>query len=582
MISKWNYLPFTSEQQSIADELSIRFPGCSTISRLMALRGITSLDEVEKFLNPSLSDLHDPFLMQDMDKAVNRLNKALGRKEKILIYGDYDVDGITSVALVYRYLQNYYSNVEYYIPTRYEEGYGVSDKSIDFAASLGVSLIIVLDCGIKAVEEIEYAKSKGIDFIICDHHVPDDRLPDAVAILNPKLEGNPYPFKHLSGCGVGFKFMQAFAQSNGLTNSYELDSLLDLVAVSIAADIVPITGENRIMAYYGIKRLNTNPNMGLRSIIKICGMANKEITISDVIFKIGPRINASGRMQSGMEAVELLVTKDAADAYRKGKNIDQYNKDRKELDKRITEEANAILEDRGEIASSRKPIVIYNKDWHKGIIGIVASRLTEIYYKPAVVLTLSNGLATGSSRSVHGFDIYKAIESTRDLLENFGGHTYAVGLSLKEENIPEFTKRFEQYVIDNIKPEQLSQLISIDCELDFDEITPEFVGYLRRFNPFGPGNQKPIFSTKNVYDFGTSKLVGKNLEHIKLELVDSRSEVVLNGIAFNQAECFDYIKAHKPFEICYTIEENKHQGNSSIQLMVKGIKIPDDPSQATE
>ena len=582
MISKWNYLPFTSEQQSIADELSIRFPGCSTISRLMALRGITSLDEVEKFLNPSLSDLHDPFLMQDMDKAVNRLNKALGRKEKILIYGDYDVDGITSVALVYRYLQNYYSNVEYYIPTRYEEGYGVSDKSIDFAASLGVSLIIVLDCGIKAVEEIEYAKSKGIDFIICDHHVPDDRLPDAVAILNPKLEGNPYPFKHLSGCGVGFKFMQAFAQSNGLTNSYELDSLLDLVAVSIAADIVPITGENRIMAYYGIKRLNTNPNMGLRSIIKICGMANKEITISDVIFKIGPRINASGRMQSGMEAVELLVTKDAADAYRKGKNIDQYNKDRKELDKRITEEANAILEDRGEIASSRKPIVIYNKDWHKGIIGIVASRLTEIYYKPAVVLTLSNGLATGSSRSVHGFDIYKAIESTRDLLENFGGHTYAVGLLLKEENIPEFTKRFEQYVIDNIKPEQLSQLISIDCELDFDEITPEFVGYLRRLNPFGPGNQKPIFSTKNVYDFGTSKLVGKNLEHIKLELVDSRSEVVLNGIAFNQAECFDYIKAHKPFEICYTIEENKHQGNSSIQLMVKGIKIPDDTGNATE
>lgn len=582
MISKWNYLPFTSEQQSIADELSIRFPGCSTISRLMALRGITSLDEVEKFLNPSLSDLHDPFLMQDMDKAVNRLNKALGRKEKILIYGDYDVDGITSVALVYRYLQNYYSNVEYYIPTRYEEGYGVSYKSIDFAASLGVSLIIVLDCGIKAVEEVDYAKSKGIDFIICDHHVPDDRLPEAVAILNPKLEGNPYPFKHLSGCGVGFKFMQAFAQSNGLTNSYELDSLLDLVAVSIAADIVPIIGENRIMAYYGIKRLNTNPNMGLRSIIKICGMANKEITISDVIFKIGPRINASGRMQSGMEAVELLVTKDAADAYRKGKNIDQYNKDRKELDKRITEEANAILEDRGEIASSRKPIVIYNKDWHKGIIGIVASRLTEIYYKPAVVLTLSNGLATGSSRSVHGFDIYKAIESTRDLLENFGGHTYAVGLSLKEENIPEFTKRFEQYVIDNIKPEQLSQLISIDCELNFDEITPEFVGYLRRFNPFGPGNQKPIFSTKNVYDFGTSKLVGKNLEHIKLELVDSRSEVVLNGIAFNQAECFDYIKAHKPFEICYTIEENKHQGNSSIQLMVKGIKIPDDTSQATE
>ena len=573
MISKWNYLPFTSEQKSIADNLSGLFPNSKTISRLLVLRGITSVEETKKFFNPSMSDLHDPFIMQDMDKAVNRLNKALGRKEKIMVYGDYDVDGITSVALVYRYLQNYYSNIEYYIPTRYEEGYGISTKSIDYAVSIGVKLIIVLDCGIKAVEEIDYAKQNGIDFIICDHHVPDDRLPEAVAILNPKLEGNPYPFKHLSGCGVGYKFMQAFAQSNGLNNTYELENLLDLVAVSIAADIVPIVGENRIMAHFGIKRLNANPNMGLRSIIKICGLSNKEITISDVIFKIGPRINASGRMQSGMEAVELLVTKDASDAYRKGKNIDQYNKDRKELDKRITEEANAILENRGEIASSRKPIVIYNKDWHKGIIDIVASRLTEIYYKPAVVLTLSNGLATGSSRSVHGFDIYKAIESTRDLLENFGGHTYAVGLSLKEENIPEFTRRFEQYVIDNIKPEQLSQLISIDSELGFDEINTEFVNHLRAFNPFGPANQKPIFSTKNVYDFGTSKLVGKNLEHIKLELVDSKSDAVLNGIAFNQAECFEYIKSHKPFEICYTIEENKHQGNGSIQLLVKGIKI---------
>ena len=577
MISKWNYLPFTSEQQSIADELSIRFPGCSTISRLMALRGITSLDEVEKFLNPSLSDLHDPFLMQDMDKAVNRLNKALGRKEKILIYGDYDVDGITSVALVYRYLQNYYSNVEYYIPTRYEEGYGVSDKSIDFAASLGVSLIIVLDCGIKAVEEIEYAKSKGIDFIICDHHVPDDRLPDAVAILNPKLEGNPYPFKHLSGCGVGFKFMQAFAQSNGLTNSYELDSLLDLVAVSIAADIVPITGENRIMAYYGIKRLNTNPNMGLRSIIKICGMANKEITISDVIFKIGPRINASGRMQSGMEAVELLVTKDAADAYRKGKNIDQYNKDRKELDKRITDEANAILSARGDDVADHKSIVIYNPEWHKGIIGIVASRLTELYYKPSVVLTrgTTDGIATGSSRSVQGFDVYKAVEASRDLLENFGGHTYAVGLSMREENIPEFTHRFEEYVAANILPSQLTPQLDIDAILPFTRITPEFVSMLRMFAPFGPGNQKPVFCTRNVKDFGTSRIVGRNNEHIKLEIVDDTSGKVFNGIAFNMARYFDHIHQGKPFDICYTIEENKHRNaTSSIQLQVKQIRLP--------
>lgn len=519
-----------------------------------------------------MSDLHDPFLMRDMDKAVNRLNKAMGAKEKILIYGDYDVDGTTSVALVYRYLQNYYSNVEYYIPTRYEEGYGISNKSIDYAESIGVSLIIVLDCGIKAVEEIDYAKSKGIDFIICDHHVPDDILPNAIAILNPKLEGNPYPFKHLSGCGVGFKFMQAFAISNGLSSMFELDSLLDLVAVSIAADIVPIIGENRILAYYGLKRINSSPNTGLRSIIKICGLTNKEITISDVIFKIGPRINASGRMQSGIEAVELLVTKDAADAYRRAKNIDQYNKDRKELDKRITEEANNILEARGEITSQKKSIVIYNKGWHKGIIGIVASRLTELYYKPAVVLTLANGLATGSSRSVRGFDIYRAIDSTRDLLENFGGHTYAVGLSLKEENIPEFTKRFEQYVAENITPEQLTQTISIDCELCFHDINADLLYYLRLLNPFGPGNQRPIFVTRNVLDYGTSKLVGRNLEHIKLELIDNSSNRVMNGIAFNQAENFACVKAGKPFEICYTIEENRHKGGSSIQLFVKEIR----------
>ena len=463
--------------------------------------------------------------------------------------------------------------MEYYIPTRYEDGYGISNKSIDYAESIGVKLIIVLDCGIKAVEEVEYAKSKGIDFIICDHHVPDDVLPDAVAILNPKLEDNPYPFKHLSGCGVGYKFMTAFAQSNGLSNHHELESLLDLVAVSIAADIVPMIGENRVMTYYGLKRLNTNPNVGLKSIMKICGLSGKETSISDVIFKIGPRINASGRMQSGMEAVDLLVTRDTHEAYEKGKNIDQYNKDRKELDKRITEEASAILADRGEIASSKKPIVIYNKDWHKGIIGIVASRLTELYYKPCVVLTLSNGLATGSSRSVQGFDIYKAIESTRDLLDNFGGHTYAVGLSLKEENIPEFTKRFEQYVIENIHKEQLTPELDIDYEISFSEITSEFLGYLKLFNPFGPWNQKPVFMTRNAYDFGTSKLVGKNSEHIKLELIDSKSEKVINGIAFNMAEYFDHIKSNKPFDICYTIEENKHKGNGTIQLQVKGIHI---------
>lgn len=574
MISnKWNYLPLTSEQQKAEAQLATKFPGCPAISQLLVQRGIETWDDAQNFFHPSMSQMHDPFLMQDMDKAVKRLNDAMGSKEKIMVYGDYDVDGTTAVALVYKYLQNFYSNIEYYIPTRYEEGYGVSMKSIDYAEEIGVKLVIVLDCGIKANAEIDYAKSKGIDFIICDHHVPDDVLPNATAILNPKLEGNPYPFKDLSGCGVGYKFMQAFSISNGISNLYDLEGLLDLVAVSIAADIVPIMGENRVMAYFGLKRINSNPNIGLRSIIRICGLSNKEISISDVIFKIGPRINASGRMQSGKEAVDLLVAKDIADAYEKGKNIDQYNRDRKELDKQITEEANQILEDRGEIVAGKKPIVIYNKNWHKGIIGIVASRLTELYYKPSVVLTYSNGLATGSSRSVHGFDIYKAVESARDLLENFGGHTYAVGLSLKEENIPEFKRRFEEYVISNIGSEELTPQIDIDCELSFSDITPEFIEHLRLFNPYGPGNQKPVFVTKNVYDFGTSKLVGKKSEHIKFELVDGKSDVVMNGIAFNMSQHFDYIKAHKPFEICYTIEENKRisKGNN-IQLQIKGIK----------
>ncbi len=573
MTSKWNYLPLTTEEQKLETELASKYANCPPISELLVQRGISSVDEAERFFHPSLKDMHDPFLMPDMDKAVNRLNKALGSKEKILVFGDYDVDGTTSVALVYKYLQNFYSNIEYYIPTRYDEGYGISLRAIDEAHASGVKLIIILDCGIKAIEEIKYAATLGIDFIICDHHVPDDELPPAAAILNPKLEGSTYPCPHLSGCGVGFKFMQAFAKSNGITGN-ELDNMLDLVAVSIAADIVPMVGENRIMAYWGLKRLNSNPNVGLRAIIKICQLGNREITISDVIFKIGPRINASGRMQSGREAVELLVSRDFSDAYQRAKNIDQYNKDRKELDKRITEEANAILERHNERLNDKKSIVIYNKDWHKGIIGIVASRLTELYYKPAVVLTLSNGLATGSSRSVQGFDVYSAIDASRDLLENFGGHTYAVGLSLKEENIPEFTRRFEEYVAENILPSQLTPQLDIDAFLTFSEITPEFLTLLRRFNPFGPGNQKPVFCSRGVMDFGTSKLVGKHLEHIKLELVDNTSGKVFNGIAFNMGEFFDHIHARKPFDICYTIEENKHQNSAGhIQLQVKEIRI---------
>ncbi len=551
--------------------LAKRYADTPAICELLVQRGVTSVKEAEQFFSPSLRDLHDPFLMPQMDLAVARLNRAMGSKQRIMVYGDYDVDGTTAVSLVYKYLLNYYSNIDYYIPTRYDEGYGISRRVIDEFHQQGVKLVIILDCGIKAIEEIKYAASLGIDFIICDHHVPDDELPPAVAILNPKLEGSTYPYPHLSGCGVGYKFMQGFSMSNGI-NPIDLEGMLDLVAVSIAADIVPMTGENRILTYHGLRRINSNPNMGLRAILRISGLTGREITISDVIFKIGPRINASGRMQSGREAVDLLVARDAAEALEKAKAIDQYNKDRKELDKRITEEANTILSSRDELHSDKKSIVIYNKEWHRGIIGIVASRLTEVYYKPAVVLTHSNGLATGSSRSVQGFDIYKAVDAARDLLENFGGHTYAVGLSLKEENIPEFTRRFEEYVAKNITTTQLTPQLDIDTFITFADITPRLLSLLKRFNPFGPGNQKPVFCTRRVTDFGTSKLVGKQLEHIKLELVDDTSGKVFNGIAFNLAEHFDHIHAGKPFDICYTIEENKHRNASdNIQLQVKGI-----------
>lgn len=570
MTSKWNYCPLTPDRQEAAARLASRYADTPPISELLAERGIESVEEAEKFFHPSLRDLHDPFLMPGMDRAIERLNRAMGGKEKIMVYGDYDVDGTTAVALVYKFLRNYYSGIEYHIPTRTEDGYGISRATIDMAAERGVTLFIILDCGIKATDEVAYAATLGIDFIICDHHVADEVLPPAAAILNPKLEGNTYPCPHLSGCGVGYKLMQAFALSNGLPMA-DLEGMLDLVAVSIAADIVPMVGENRILTYFGLKRLNTNPNIGLRAIIRTCGLSSKEITISDVIFKIGPRINASGRMQSGKEAVDLLVSRDAAEAMAKAREIDGYNQDRKELDKQITDEANAILEERDVSDSKRKSIVIYNKNWHKGIIGIVASRLTDIYYKPTVVLTHANGLATGSSRSVQGFDVYSAVESTRDLLETFGGHTYAVGLSLKEENIPEFTRRFEEYVNANIRTDQLKPVLDIDSYLTFSDITPEFLSLLHRFNPFGPGNAKPVFCTRRVADFGTSKLVGKEGEHIKLELVDDTSGKVFDGIAFNAASHFDYIHSGRPFDICYTLEESKRKGAHAVQLMVCGI-----------
>ncbi|MCQ2289377.1 MAG: single-stranded-DNA-specific exonuclease RecJ [Muribaculaceae bacterium] len=578
MISKWNYLPLTSQEQQIVKQLEQEFPNCPAIARLLVLRGIKTPEDVKAFLSPSLSQLHDPYLMKDMDKAVDRLNRALGAKEKIMIFGDYDVDGTTAVALVYKYLQNFCpkSKLEFYIPTRDDEGYGISQQCIEHAEAIGVTLIIVLDCGIKAIEEITYAKEKGIDFIVCDHHVPDDELPPAAAILNPKQVDCKYPFKGLSGCGVGYKFMQGFAQSNGFNNMYELDSMLDLLAVSIAADIVPITDENRVMAYYGLRRLNNNPNMGLRSIIRLCNLNNKELSISDIIFKIGPRINAAGRMESGQESVELLVSRNSSQAYELSKRIDRYNHNRKELDRQITLEANEIIERHIQKLDDKKPIVIYDRNWHKGIIGIVASRLAELYFRPSVVLTFSNGFATGSSRSVKGFDVYAAIKSCRDLLENFGGHTNAVGLTLKEENIPEFRRRFSEYVEKHIDDEQVTPSFDIDAELTFAEINNDFLKSMRLFNPFGPENQKPVFVSRNVKDYGTSKLVGRNLEHIKLELVDGTSNRIMNGIAFGMPEHFEYISAGKPFDICYVIEETRHRNSTTLQLQVKAIRPSED------
>ena len=569
MNNKWNYQPPSQEQTETAKALAKETGISPVLCKLLLERGISSAAEAKRFFRPQLIELHDPFLMKDMDIAVDRLNEAMGRKERIMVYGDYDVDGTTAVALVYKFLQQFYSNIDYYIPDRYEEGYGVSVKGVDYAYETGVKLIIVLDCGIKAINEIAYAKEKGIDFIICDHHVPDEVLPPAVAILNAKRPDATYPYEHLSGCGVGFKFMQAFAINNGI-EFHQLVPLLDLVAVSVASDIVPIMGENRILTYHGLRQLNSNPSVGLRAIIEICGLNDKEITVSDIVFKIGPRINASGRIQNGKEAVGLLVEKDFSAALEKANQINQYNETRKDLDKAMTEEANKIVEQLEDL-SERRTIVIFNEEWHKGVIGIVASRLTEIYYRPAVVLTRTNDLATGSARSVSGFDVYKAIEHCRDLLENFGGHTYAAGLSMKAENVEKFTQRFEEYVANNILPEQTSAVIDIDAEIDFRDITPRFYQDLKRFNPFGPDNHKPVFCTHNVYDYGTSKVVGRDQEHIKLELVDNKSNNVMNGIAFGQSSQARYIKTKRSFDICYTIEENTHK-RGEVQLQIEDIK----------
>ncbi len=569
MIYKWNYEDLTTQQKEQRDELAKKLGVSPVLCQLLIQRGIYSVEEANKFFHPSLKDLHDPFLLPDMDKAIKRIEKALGQKERILIYGDYDVDGTTAVALVYKFLRKFTTNLDYYIPDRYDEGYGISEQGIDYAEETGVKLIIALDCGIKAVEKVAYAKSKGIDFVIGDHHMPDDILPDAVAVIDAKRVDSTYPYEHLSGCGVGFKLVQALAQNNKIDFS-ELTDLLDLVAVSVASDIVPITGENRVLTYFGLKQINSNPSLGLKGIIEICGLTYKSITVNDIIFKIGPRINASGRMMKGKEAVDLLLASTIEDSREKSANIDHYNDNRRELDKRITDEAILFIDETVDM-KKKKSIVIYNENWHKGVIGIVASRLTEKYLRPAVVLTKSHGLITGSARSVMGFDVYKAIEACKDILENFGGHTYAAGLSLKEENLAEFKRRFDEMSVEKIAPEMMRPQILIDAELKFKDINSTFIEDLKSFAPFGPENLNPIFVSCNVMDYGTSKLVGKDNLHLKLEMIDDSCATPVNGIAFRQGDSFDKVKSGEPFDICYTLEENVHNGKINIQLYVKDI-----------
>ena len=556
---------------------------------LLVQRGITNYDEAKDFFRPSLDHLHDPFLMKDMDKAVDRVQKAITEGEKILIYGDYDVDGTTAVALIYTYLKNLVNKkkIEFYIPDRYEEGYGISYKGIDYAADNGFGLVIVLDCGIKAVEKIDYANQRGVDFIICDHHRPDEVIPRAAAVLDSKRPDCEYPYKELSGCGVGFKLVTALSMRLGRPIE-EVYQLLDYVAVSIAADIVPITGENRVLAYFGLKLLNKKPRPGIEAVLRHANInrrddnnadnadnqnvLERELTISDLVFLIGPRINAAGRLEKAADSVRLLLATNYDHAEKLASSINELNVQRRELDNTITEEALQMI-DADEKMRNAKSTVIFNENWHKGVIGIVASRLTDTYYRPTIVLTRSGSLVTGSARSIKNFDIYDAIDSCSDILEHFGGHKYAAGLSLKPEHLQEFSERFEKYVSEHLEEGDLTPELNVDIEIDFPTITPKFVRILKQFAPFGPGNIAPVFLTHNVIDAGFSRAVG-NRKHLKLSVMQQgNTENVFSGIAFQKGELYDRIHDKEPFTMCYHIEENFWQGKTTLQLNVKDIKF---------
>ena len=580
---RWVVKP--SGASEVVAQLATALAISPVLANLLVQRGIDSVEKAKNFFNPTLSDLHDPFLMKDMDLAVERIEQAIASNECVLIYGDYDVDGTTAVSLVYKFLRQIgHKNLLFYIPDRYTDGYGISFKGIDYAVRKGATLIIALDCGIKAIEKVVYAKEKGVDFIICDHHLPAEEIPSAVAVLDPKRVDCTYPFDELSGCGVGFKLVQAYALKHGIPFK-DIEHLLDLLAVSIASDIVPLVDENRILAHYGLIRLNHYPSSGLHSIIKICGLErnNNNITIDDIVFKIGPRINAAGRMRmdendlnappsGGYAAVELLIEGNEKAAAKFGSEIDNFNQDRKSIDRTVTIEAHNIIESSPE-RLNKKCTVIYNPQWMKGIVGIVASRLIESYYRPTVVLTRSNEFVTGSARSVPGFDLYQAIESCSDLLENFGGHMYAAGLTMKPENVEEFTRRFEEYVDKNIDPATLVPQIDIDTEVLFSDITPSFRRDMNRFQPFGPGNMAPIFSTRAVSNHGDAMLVGADMEHLRMDLTQrQKPNTRMQTIAFGQPTLFEWIRCGRPIDICYHIVENHYRGSVSTQLRIKDIK----------
>ncbi len=545
------------------------------LAELLVQRGVSTFEEARLFFRPSLDRLHDPFLMKDMDAAVERLRRAIVSGEKILVYGDYDVDGTTAVALVYSFIRRFTDAVDFYIPDRYDEGYGVSFKGIDWASDNGFGLLITLDCGIKARDKVDYAAGKGVDVIICDHHLPEDELPKAVAVLDPKREDCNYPFDDLSGCGVGFKLVQAYSQRYGIPFE-SLIPLLDLLVVSIASDLVTMVGENRILAHFGLKQLNDSPCQGLLAMINLSNLEPGHITVDDIVFKIGPRINAAGRMESGRLAVELLTSADASRAMSIGEKINENNNERKNIDREITQEALEMVQS-GNCLCCANATIVYNPKWNKGVVGIVASRLVEAYYRPTVVLTKSNGFVTGSARSIAGFDLYDAIESCADLLENFGGHMYAAGLTLKEENLQEFADRMDAYIAGHVTAEMLTPVVEVDSKLDFAQITPKFFRILKQFQPFGPGNNNPIFVTENVYDAGTGRKVGAGGVHMKLDLIqESQPYHQIPSIAFNMADYFDYIREGNPFDVCYAIVENYYRGNSSIQLRIRDLRERDD------